>query len=255
MDHLAGQEVLLLYWVGPAGLGATAGADSDSSDDENMARPKAPGVGGLVGMTPTTAHAPGLGLFPAPAGQAHGADAAQTPSNLGRIKDKQALADADPLGVDQNVNFDAVGGLQGHIDQLKEMVALPLLYPEVFQRFHVTPPRGVLFHGPPGTGKTLLARALASSVSPQGKKVTFYMRKGADALSKWVGEAEKQLRLLFEEARKNQPSIIFFDEIDGLAPVRSSKTRANPCLYCLNVAGPNGRYGRSRASHCYWSYQ
>ena len=57
----------------------------------------------------------------------------------------------------------------------------------------------------------------------QGKKVTFYMRKGADALSKWVGEAERQLRLLFEEARKNQPSIIFFDEIDGLAPVRSSK--------------------------------
>lgn len=53
--------------------------------------------------------------------------------------------------------------------------------------------------------------------------MTFYMRKGADALSKWVGEAEKQLRLLFEEARKNQPSIIFFDEIDGLAPVRSSK--------------------------------
>ena len=93
----------------------------------------------------------------------------------------------------------------------------------LFSDFHVTPPRGVLFHGPPGTGKTLLARALASSVSSQGKKVTFYMRKGADALSKWVGEAEKQLRLLFEEARKNQPSIIFFDEIDGLAPVRSSK--------------------------------
>lgn len=100
---------------------------------------------------------------------------------------------------------------------------LPLLYPEVFQRFKITPPRGVLFHGPPGTGKTLLARALASSVSTHGQKVTFYMRKGADALSKWVGEAERQLRLLFEEARKTQPSIIFFDEIDGLAPVRSSK--------------------------------
>ena len=208
---------------GPEGLGATAGADSDSSDEENMARPKPPGVGGLIGMTPTTNHAPSLGLFPATAAQVHGADPAQTPANLGKVKDKQALADADPLGVDQNINFDAVGGLQGHIDQLKEMVALPLLYPEVFQRFHVTPPRGVLFHGPPGTGKTLLARALASSVSSQGRKVTFYMRKGADALSKWVGEAEKQLRLLFEEARKNQPSIIFFDEIDGLAPVRSSK--------------------------------
>ncbi|KIW92116.1 uncharacterized protein Z519_07100 [Cladophialophora bantiana CBS 173.52] len=198
---------------------AQGGVDSDSSDDETMKQPKH--LGGTVGMTPTTAG--GFNLFP----QTLNADAAQntagTPANLGKIKDKQALADADPLGVDQNVTFDNVGGLQGHIDQLKEMVALPLLYPEIFMRFKITPPRGVLFHGPPGTGKTLLARALATSVSSQGKKVTFYMRKGADALSKWVGEAERQLRLLFEEARKNQPSIIFFDEIDGLAPVRSSK--------------------------------
>ncbi|CAD6593795.1 MAG: hypothetical protein ASARMPREDX12_008096 [Alectoria sarmentosa] len=212
---------------GPGGVGAVAGADSDSSDDETAQRARPAGIGGAIGMTPTTAHPTGLSLFPPPPGQLHGADPLQgpsgTPANLGRIKEKQALADADPLGVDQNINFDAVGGLQGHIDQLKEMVALPLLYPEVFQRFHVTPPRGVLFHGPPGTGKTLLARALANSVSSQGRKVTFYMRKGADALSKWVGEAERQLRLLFEEARKNQPSIIFFDEIDGLAPVRSSK--------------------------------
>jgi len=210
---------------GPGGVGAAGGVDSDSSDDENMQRPRAAGVGGTVGMTPTSGAPAGFGLFP-PA-QTHSNDALQapagTPANLGKIKDKQALADADPLGVDPNVNFDSVGGLQGHIDQLKEMVALPLLYPEVFQRFHVTPPRGVLFHGPPGTGKTLLARALASSVSSHGRKVTFYMRKGADALSKWVGEAERQLRLLFEEARKTQPSIIFFDEIDGLAPVRSSK--------------------------------
>ncbi len=201
---------------GPGGIGAAGGVDSDSSDDEVVHRPKP--VGGTVGMTPTSAFGPGFPLFPA--AQALNADAAQgatgTPANLGRVKDKQALADADPLGVDQNVTFDGVGGLQGHIDQLKEMVALPLLYPEIFMRFKITPPRGVLFHGPPGTGKTLLARALASSVSSQGKKVTFYMRKGADALSKWVGEAEKQLRMLFEEARRTQPSIIFFDEIDGM---------------------------------------
>lgn len=72
-----------------------------------------------------------------------------------------------------------------------------------------------------GTGKTLVARALAAQASRAGKKVTFFMRKGADILSKWVGEAERQLRLLFEEAQKAQPSIIFFDEIDGLAPVRA----------------------------------
>ena len=103
------------------------------------------------------------------------------------------------------------------------MTLLPLLYPEVFQQFKVTPPRGVLFHGPPGTGKTLLARALAASSRTGDRQITFYMRKGADIPSKWVGEAERQLRLLFEEAKNTQPSIIFFDEIDGLAPVRSSK--------------------------------
>lgn len=198
--------------------GAAGGVDSDSSDDD-MA-PKSARVGGTLGMTPTSGVAPMLPMT-------HNTDPLQNagggPSNLGKVKDRKALADADPLGVDPNVSFDGVGGLDEQIDRLHEMVTLPLMYPEIFKQFKTTPPRGVLFHGPPGTGKTLLARALASSVSSEGKKVTFYMRKGADALSKWVGEAEKQLRLLFEEARKNQPSIIFFDEIDGLAPVRSSK--------------------------------
>lgn len=138
-------------------------------------------------------------------------------------KKKNNLSDTDPLGVDMNIDFSAVGGLDGYIDQLKEMVALPLLYPELYQNFSITPPRGVLFHGPPGTGKTLMARALAASCSTPSRKITFFMRKGADCLSKWVGEAERQLRLLFEEAKNQQPSIIFFDEIDGLAPVRSSK--------------------------------
>lgn len=82
-----------------------------------------------------------------------------------------ALADTDPLGVSSTVSFDSVGGLGSHIQQLKEMVSLPLLYPEVFERFNITPPRGVLFHGPPGTGKTLLARALAASCSTDGRKI------------------------------------------------------------------------------------
>ncbi|KAL6656331.1 hypothetical protein ACP70R_007157 [Stipagrostis hirtigluma subsp. patula] len=104
-------------------------------------------------------------------------------------------ADIQPLQVDESVSFNDIGGLS----------------------------EGVLLCGPPGTGKTLIARALACAASKAGQKVSFYMRKGADVLSKWVGEAERQLKLLFEEAQKNQPSIIFFDEIDGLAPVRSSK--------------------------------
>ncbi|XP_046418584.1 ATPase family AAA domain-containing protein 2-like isoform X1 [Neodiprion fabricii] len=132
-------------------------------------------------------------------------------------------ADIDPITVDTNITFNDVGGLESHIHCLKEMVVFPMIYPDVFDRFHITPPKGVLFHGPPGTGKTLIARALANECSRGSRKVSFFMRKGADCLSKWVGESERQLRLLFEQAQQKKPSIIFFDEIDGLAPVRSTK--------------------------------
>ncbi|XP_037650198.1 ATPase family AAA domain-containing protein 2-like isoform X6 [Sebastes umbrosus] len=133
------------------------------------------------------------------------------------------LADIDPMAIDQSVGFDSIGGLSGHISALKEMVVFPLLYPEVFDNFKIQPPRGCLFYGPPGTGKTLVARVLANECSHGNRKVAFFMRKGADCLSKWVGESERQLRLLFEQAYQMRPSIIFFDEIDGLAPVRSSR--------------------------------
>ncbi|KAJ9123951.1 hypothetical protein QFC22_000742 [Naganishia vaughanmartiniae] len=178
---------------------------------------------------------------------AAGTAATVTAGAIGRYDPEAARADADPLGVDLNVTFDQVGGLDDQINQLKEMVALPLLYPELFQQFGITPPRGVLFHGPPGTGKTLLARALAASCSSQSTKIAFFMRKGADCLSKWVGEAERQLRLLFEEARNAQPSIIFFDEIDGLAPVRSAKQdQIHSSLVATLLALMDGMDGRGQ---------
>lgn len=133
-------------------------------------------------------------------------------------------ADVQPVKVDSSIDWNAIGGLDEHVRKLKEMVLFPLLYPNVFDKFGVSAPKGVLFHGPPGTGKTLVARALANSCQTHtNRSVAFFMRKGADCLSKWVGETERQLRLLFEKATQMQPSIIFFDEIDGLAPVRSSK--------------------------------
>ncbi|XP_030627086.1 ATPase family AAA domain-containing protein 2B isoform X1 [Chanos chanos] len=140
-----------------------------------------------------------------------------------RVKVGASLADVDPMNLDTSVKFDSVGGLTNHIQALKEMVVFPLLYPEVFEKFKIQPPRGCLFYGPPGTGKTLVARALANECSQGDRKVAFFMRKGADCLSKWVGESERQLRLLFDQAYLMRPSIIFFDEIDGLAPVRSSR--------------------------------
>ncbi|CAI2731926.1 unnamed protein product [Schistosoma spindalis] len=140
------------------------------------------------------------------------------------------------MSIDSSVGFEQVGGHEKHILALKESIILPLMYPEVFSKFNVDPPRGVLFSGPPGTGKTLLARALANECSrlaegsnnnnntvKQRRPIAFFMRKGADCLSKWVGESERQLRLLFDQAYRMRPSVIFFDEIDGLAPVRSSK--------------------------------
>ncbi|XP_069393227.1 ATPase family AAA domain-containing protein 2 isoform X3 [Paralichthys olivaceus] len=140
-----------------------------------------------------------------------------------RMKIGASLADVDPMQIDRTVRFGSIGGLSRHISSLKEMVVFPLLYPEVFERFKIQPPRGCLFYGPPGTGKTLVARALANECSQGERKVSFFMRKGADCLSKWVGESERQLRLLFDQAYQMRPSIIFFDEIDGLAPVRSSR--------------------------------
>ncbi|XP_020281851.1 ATPase family AAA domain-containing protein 2-like isoform X2 [Pseudomyrmex gracilis] len=150
-----------------------------------------------------------------------GKKARQSAIPQGGPPDKKA--DINPITLDTNIRFSDVGGLESHIHCLKEMVVFPMLYPDIFERYHITPPKGVLFHGPPGTGKTLIARALATECSQGNKKMSFFMRKGADCLSKWVGESERQLRLLFEQAQQMKPSIIFFDEIDGLAPVRSTK--------------------------------
>ncbi|NWT68388.1 ATAD2 protein, partial [Prunella himalayana] len=139
------------------------------------------------------------------------------------MKTGGSLAGVEQMQIDGSVQFDGVGGLSEHISSLKEMVIFPLLYPEIFERLKIEPPRGCLFHGPPGTGKTLLARALANECSQGDMRVTFFMRKGAECLSKWIGESERQLRVLFEQAYQMRPSIIFFDEIDALAPVRSNK--------------------------------
>ncbi|CAD5190665.1 unnamed protein product [Musa acuminata subsp. malaccensis] len=127
-------------------------------------------------------------------------------------------------GSENEKNFqgwESVAGLQDVINCLKEVVILPLLYPEIFNSLGLTPPRGVLLHGYPGTGKTLVVRALIGACSRGDKRIAYFARKGADCLGKYVGDAERQLRLLFQVAERCQPSIIFFDEIDGLAPCRS----------------------------------
>lgn len=114
-----------------------------------------------------------------------------------------------------DVNYDDVGGMGDTINQLREMVELPLRYPELFTRLGVDPPRGVLLHGPPGTGKTRLARAVANE-----SEANFFTINGPEIMGSAYGESEKRLREVFEEASKSAPSIIFIDEIDSIAPKR-----------------------------------
>ncbi len=115
----------------------------------------------------------------------------------------------------KHVSYEDVGGLSGEVSKIREMVEMPLKHPEIFMRLGITPPRGVLLYGPPGTGKTLLARAVADESDAH-----FILINGPEVMSKWVGDAEKKLREVFDEAEKNAPSIIFIDEMDAIATKR-----------------------------------
>ncbi len=115
-----------------------------------------------------------------------------------------------------DVNYDDVGGMGDTIQQLREMVELPLRYPELFTRLGVDPPKGVLLHGPPGTGKTRLARAVANE-----SEASFFVINGPEIMGSAYGESERRLREVFEDAAKAAPSIVFIDEIDSIAPKRS----------------------------------
>ncbi|TCR64513.1 CDC48 family AAA ATPase [Rhizobium sp. BK376] len=118
-----------------------------------------------------------------------------------------------------DVTYDDIGGLGSSVDQVREMVELPLRHPELFQRLGIDPPKGVLLYGPPGTGKTLLARAVANET-----EANFYHIAGPEIMGSRYGESEERLRQVFQEAAQNAPSIIFIDEIDSIAPKREQVT-------------------------------
>lgn len=114
-----------------------------------------------------------------------------------------------------NVHWSDIGGLEKVKQELREIVEWPLKYKDVFEITHTTAPKGILVFGPPGTGKTLLAKAVANE-----SEANFISIKGPEVLSKWVGESEKAVRETFRRARQSAPTIIFFDEIDAIAPTR-----------------------------------
>ncbi|TYL35969.1 ATPase [Natronococcus pandeyae] len=117
------------------------------------------------------------------------------------------------------ITYEDIGGLQGEIQRVREMVELPMKHPQIFKKLGIEPPQGVLLHGPPGTGKTLLAKAVANETS-----ASFFSIAGPEIISKYYGESEQQLREIFEDASEESPAIIFIDELDSIAPKREDVT-------------------------------
>jgi transitional endoplasmic reticulum ATPase len=116
-----------------------------------------------------------------------------------------------------DVNWEDIGGLEEVKQELREVVEWPLKYPDLFTHMDAQPPKGMLLYGPPGTGKTMLTKAVANK-----SEANFISVKGPEFLSKWVGESEKAVRETFRKARQASPCIVFFDEIDAIAPVRGA---------------------------------
>jgi len=118
-----------------------------------------------------------------------------------------------------SVTYEDIGGLQEQIQRIREMIELPLRYPELFQKLGIEPPKGVLLYGPPGCGKTLLAKAVATEA-----EANFILINGPEIMNKYYGETEARLREIFRKAEEEAPSIVFIDEIDAIAPKRSEVT-------------------------------
>ena len=138
---------------------------------------------------------------------------------------REAIRDVEPSALREiyvevpKVTWGEVGGLEEVKDRLKESVEWPLSFPERFEHFGIKPPRGIVLFGAPGTGKTLLAKAIANEA-----QANFISIKGPEMVSKWVGESEKAVREIFKKAKQSAPSIIFLDEFESIAGVRSSNS-------------------------------
>ncbi|WP_428089525.1 AAA family ATPase [Caldisphaera sp.] len=124
-----------------------------------------------------------------------------------------------PVHRTTRVTWEDIGDLEEAKEKIREIAELPMRHPEVFKRLGIEPPKGILLYGPPGTGKTLLAKAVATESG-----ANFITVRGPEVLSKWVGESEKAVRKIFERAREVAPTVVFFDEIDSIAPARGFKS-------------------------------
>ncbi|NVM17756.1 MAG: CDC48 family AAA ATPase [Candidatus Lokiarchaeota archaeon] len=134
-----------------------------------------------------------------------------------RIKINKKIALLNVSG--EIITYDDVGGLTDEIQRIREVIELPIRHPELFRRLNIEPPKGVLFHGPPGTGKTLMAKAVSQEANAH-----FLIINGPEIMSKFYGDSERNLKNIFNQAERHEPTIIFIDELDSIAPKRSEVT-------------------------------
>jgi proteasome-associated ATPase len=153
----------------------------------------------------------------------------------GYVYEKVPKSEVEELVLEEvpDIDYTSIGGLAGQIEQIRDAVELPYLYPELFKDYKLKPPKGVLLYGPPGCGKTLIAKAVANSLAKKVAEKTgqsgrsFFLNiKGPELLNKYVGETERHIRLVFQRAREKAsegtPVIVFFDEMDSLFRTRGS---------------------------------
>jgi proteasome-associated ATPase len=153
----------------------------------------------------------------------------------GYVIEKLPKSEAEELVLEEvpDVDYSRIGGLQKELEQVRDAVELPFLYPELFAEYKLSAPKGVLLYGPPGCGKTLIAKAVANSIAKKlghrtGKEIRSYFLhvKGPELLNKYVGESERQVREVFKKAKERaedgHPVIVFFDEMDALFRTRGS---------------------------------
>ena len=135
------------------------------------------------------------------------------------LRELEPSAMREVLVESPNVRWDEIGGLAEVKQELMEAVEWPLAYPKLFSHMAASPPKGIMLYGPPGTGKTLMAKAVATE-----SQANFISVKGPEFLSKWVGESERAVRETFRKARQAAPTVLFFDEMDAIAPARGGGT-------------------------------
>ena len=157
-------------------------------------------------------------------------------SKTGLVLEKMERPEMEELVLEEvpDITYEEVGGLADQIEQIRDTVELPYLHRDLFKEYHLEPPKGILLYGPPGCGKTLIAKAVANSLAQKVAEMTgnpdvrsyFLNIKGPELLNKWVGETERQIRLIFQRAKEKSdegvPVIVFFDEMDSLFRTRGT---------------------------------